>query len=86
MGVAISKRQVIRLLAKCAQKFVFEEAQVLRAGPPTGKSFNLRTSTMNSLTPCSAIWTSAARRHRMGADEHAGLAILDTVDRKSCWG
>jgi Transposase IS66 family len=32
MGVVISKRQVVRLLAKCAQKFVAEEAQVLRAG------------------------------------------------------
>jgi hypothetical protein len=35
MGVVISKRQVIRLLAKCAQKFVAEEAQVLRAGLAT---------------------------------------------------
>jgi hypothetical protein len=35
MGVVISKRQVVRLLAKCAQKFVGEEAQVLRAGLAT---------------------------------------------------
>ncbi len=35
MGVVISKRQVVRLLAKCAQKFVAEEAQVLRAGLAT---------------------------------------------------
>ena len=35
MGVVISKRQVVRLLAKCAQEFVAEEAQVLRAGLAT---------------------------------------------------
>jgi hypothetical protein len=35
MGVVISKRQVVRLLAKCAQKFVAEEAQVLRVGLAT---------------------------------------------------
>jgi hypothetical protein len=35
MGVVISKRQVVRLLAKCAQKFVAEEAQVQRAGLAT---------------------------------------------------
>ena len=35
MGVVISKRQVVRLLAKCAQKFVAEEAQVLRTGLAT---------------------------------------------------
>jgi hypothetical protein len=35
MGVVISKRQVVRLLAKCAQKFEAEEAQVLRAGLAT---------------------------------------------------
>ena len=35
MGVVISKRQVVRLLAKCAQKFAAEEAQVLRAGLAT---------------------------------------------------
>ena len=35
MGVVISKRQVVRLLAKCAQKFEAEEAQVLRAGLST---------------------------------------------------
>jgi len=32
MGVVISKRQVVRLLAKSAQMFVAEDAQVLRAG------------------------------------------------------
>ena len=32
MGVVISKRQVVRLLAKGAQMFVAEDAQVLRAG------------------------------------------------------
>jgi len=32
MGVVISKRQVVRLLAKCAQTFEAEEAQVLRTG------------------------------------------------------
>jgi hypothetical protein len=32
MGVVISKRQAVRLLAKCAQIFAAEEAQVLRAG------------------------------------------------------
>ena len=35
MGVVISKRQVVRLLAKCAQNFEAEEAQVLRAGLAT---------------------------------------------------
>jgi hypothetical protein len=35
MGVVISKRQVVRLLAKCAQNFVAEEAQVLQAGLAT---------------------------------------------------
>jgi hypothetical protein len=35
MGVVISKRQVVRLLAKCGQNFVTEEAQVLRAGLAT---------------------------------------------------
>jgi regulator of replication initiation timing len=35
MGVVISKRQVVRLLAKCAQKFAAEEAEVLRAGLAT---------------------------------------------------
>ena len=35
MGVVISKRQVVRLLAKCAQTFVAEEAEVLRAGLAT---------------------------------------------------
>jgi hypothetical protein len=35
IGVVISKRQVVRLLAKCAQKFEAEEAQVLRAGLST---------------------------------------------------
>jgi hypothetical protein len=35
MGVVISKRQVVRLLARCAQKFVAEEAQVIRAGLAT---------------------------------------------------
>ena len=35
MGVVISKRQVVRLLAKCAQNFAAEEAQVLRAGLAT---------------------------------------------------
>jgi hypothetical protein len=35
MGVVISKRQVVRLLAKCAQTFAAEEAEVLRAGLAT---------------------------------------------------
>jgi regulator of replication initiation timing len=35
MGVVISKRQVVRLLAKSAQMFAAEDAQVLRAGLAT---------------------------------------------------
>jgi hypothetical protein len=35
MGVVISKRQVVRLLAKGAQTFAAEDAQVLRAGLAT---------------------------------------------------
>ena len=35
MGVVISKRQVVRLLARCSQIFVAEDEQVLRAGLAT---------------------------------------------------
>ena len=40
MGVVISKHQVVRLLAKCSQKFIAEESEFLRAGLATALDYD----------------------------------------------